>query len=512
MVAPHLKLVDSLKKLRAHQRKGRGVVRAGDVSRTHLDRLVDAGFLRLIVKGWYMPSRPDEPQGDTTSWFVSIRDFVQGYCDERFGADWHVNAELSLQLHTGSTTLPLQIQVHSPAGFNNALVLPAQTSIFDYRVKALADPEQRTVVQNLRALTLEAALVRVSPHVWQSDALTLRLALQQLGDASALNRVLLAGEHSVVAGRMVGALQAVGLPDLATDVLQTMRAAGFVVVPSNPFAQPVLAVRQRPESPYCARIRAMWAHMRQQVLGAWRVPVHAPLAVQAYLTQVQERYVADAYHSLSIEGYQVNDALIEKIRAGQWQPDTNAADQQDRNVLATRGYYEAHQAVQYSVAKALEGANVGEVLRTDLQGWYRAMWSPSVQAGALKPQDLAGWRNAAIYIKNARHVPLPPEAVRDAMPLLFELLADEPEPAVRAVLGHFVFVFIHPYMDGNGRLGRFIMNLLLAAGGWPWTVVTMEVRSAYMQALDVASTEQNIVPFTLLLAQLVQVEQDRLVV
>jgi Fic/DOC family len=352
--------------------------------------------------------------------------------------------------------------------------------------------------------------------VWQSDALTLRLALQQLGDASALNRVLLAGEHSVVAGRLVGALQAVGLPDLAADVLQTMRAAGFVVTPSNPFAQPVLAVRQRPESPYCARIRAMWAHMRGQVLATWTTPARALLPVEAYLAQVQERYVADAYHSLSIEGYQVNDALIEKIRLGKWQPDTNAADQQDRNVLATRGYYEAHMAVQHSLRKALAGANmginVGALLKTDLQGWYSAMWSPSVQAGALKPQDLAGWRNAAVYIKNARHVPLPPEAVRDAMPLLFELLADEPEPAVRAVLGHFVFVFIHPYMDGNGRLGRFIMNLLLAAGGWPWTVVTMDVRSAYMQALDVASTEHNIAPFTQLLGQLVQAEQDRLVV
>ncbi|MDN8616095.1 Fic family protein [Variovorax ginsengisoli] len=47
------------------------------------------------------------------------------------------------------------------------------------------------------------------------------------------------------------------------------------------------------------------------------------------------------------------------------------------------------------------------------------------------------------------------------MPALFELLRDEPSAAVRAVLGHFMFDFIHPYMDGNGRLGRFIMNTML---------------------------------------------------
>jgi Fic family protein len=42
------------------------------------------------------------------------------------------------------------------------------------------------------------------------------------------------------------------------------------------------------------------------------------------------------------------------------------------------------------------------------------------------------------------HVPLNREAVRDAMPAFFDLLREEKEPAVRVVLGHFVFVYIHP--------------------------------------------------------------------
>jgi hypothetical protein len=40
------------------------------------------------------------------------------------------------------------------------------------------------------------------------------------------------------------------------------------------------------------------------------------------------------------------------------------------------------------------------------------------------------------------------------MPVLFDLIAAEPHPGVRAVLGHFFFVYIHPYMDGNGRLQK----------------------------------------------------------
>jgi hypothetical protein len=77
------------------------------------------------------------------------------------------------------------------------------------------------------------------------------------------------------------------------------------------------------------------------------------------------------------------------------------------------------------------------------------------------------------------HMPLNRDAVRDAMPALFDLLREETDPGVRVVLGHFVFVYIHPYMDGNGRMGRFLMNTMMASGGYPWTVIPVGERSAY---------------------------------
>ncbi|MDZ5696714.1 Fic family protein [Chelativorans sp. M5D2P16] len=81
------------------------------------------------------------------------------------------------------------------------------------------------------------------------------------------------------------------------------------------------------------------------------------------------------------------------------------------------------------------------------------------------------------------------------MPVFFELLAAEEDPAVRVVLGHFIFVYIHPYMDGNGRVGRFLMNVMLASGGYPWTVIPVERCNDYMAALEQASVHQNISPF-----------------
>ena len=52
----------------------------------------------------------------------------------------------------------------------------------------------------------------------------------------------------------------------------------------------------------------------------------------------------------------------------------------------------------------------------------------------------------------------------DAMETYFELLANEKDPFVKAVLGHHLFGYIHPYMDGNGRMARFIMNAFLIRG------------------------------------------------
>jgi Fic family protein len=88
------------------------------------------------------------------------------------------------------------------------------------------------------------------------------------------------------------------------------------------------------------------------------------------------------------------------------------------------------------------------------------------------------------------------------MPVLFDLLETETEPQVRAVLGHFAFVYVHPYLDGNGRLARFLMNLMLVPAGHVWTVIPVERRNEYMAALEQASSFSNIAPFARFIAEL----------
>ena len=76
------------------------------------------------------------------------------------------------------------------------------------------------------------------------------------------------------------------------------------------------------------------------------------------------------------------------------------------------------------------------------------------------------------------------------------------------VLGHFFFVYIHPYFGGNGRIGRFVMNAMMAAAGLPWTVIRVDDRAEYMRTLDLASAHGNIEPFCRFLLK-TMVRQDR---
>ncbi len=507
MATPREKLAASLEALRVLQDQGAVAIQTADLGRTHRERLLANGYLQDVMKGWYIPARPDDAIGESTAWYTSFWAFCAAYLTKRFGGNWCLSPEHSLSLHVGNQTVPRQLLVRSTKGGNTVTALPYGTSLFD--IRAAVPPEKDTVQRNgLRLYALPVALVACSPTFFEINPTDARAALATIRDASEVLDRLLEGGHSTIAGRLVGAFRNIGRARIADGILKTMRAAGYAVREQDPFSHkiaPVLPARD--VSPYAGRARLLWQDMRGAVIGRFPAPPGRPKNIKAYLKRVQEAYVIDAYHSLSIEGYRVSPALIERVGRGDWNPDAGERDRDHRNALAARGYWQAFRSVQKSLGRVLRGENAGTVADEDHGTWYREMFSPSVIAGLLKTSDLAGYRNSPVYIRRSMHVPPNPDAVRDAMPVFFEMLAAETEPSVRVVLGHFIFVYIHPYMDGNGRIGRFLMNVMLAAGGYPWTVVPLERRDAYMAALEEASVRQNIIPFTEFLARLVS---DRL--
>ncbi|MFP4465101.1 MAG: Fic family protein, partial [Alphaproteobacteria bacterium] len=452
MATPSEKLAQSLEQLEKLQgADGAAAIRSKDIPRADRERLLKNGFLKEVMKGWYVPARPDEQQGESTAWYASFWRFCAVYLLERFGTDWCLSPEQSLLLHAGNWTVPGQLLIRAPKAGNKIINLPHNTSLLDVRSTM---PEEKDVLEQdgLRLFSLEAALVSCSPGFYTQNPTDARAALAMVKDSSGLLAKLLDGGHSSIAGRLAGAFRNIGRQRIADEIVKTMSAAGYDVRENDPFANtPAFILPARETSPYVNRIKLLWQTMRTPVMDHFPEAPGLPRAVKRYMKHVDDVYVTDAYHSLSIEGYRVTPELIERVREGNWNPDNNEQDREHKNALAARGYWQAFQAVHNSVERILSKENPGHIADEDHGAWYRELFAPSVTAGILRPSDLAGYRSGPVYIRRSMHVPMSHEAVRDVMPVFFELLAEEENPAARVVLGHFIFVYIHPYFDGNGR-------------------------------------------------------------
>jgi Fic family protein len=76
-------------------------------------------------------------------------------------------------------------------------------------------------------------------------------------------------------------------------------------------------------------------------------------------------------------------------------------------------------------------------------------------------------------------------------------------PAEAAALAHLELVSIHPFMDGNGRTARLLMNLLLLKSGYSQTIIPPVVRADYITTLDIAHIQGNVQPFLNFISQMI---------
>ena len=479
------------------------IIHTSELSRSEREVLVANHWLEEIIAGWYLVVRPDLAEGDTTAWYANFWDFLHLYLHKLYENNYCLSAEVSLELQIGTTHIPEQVIVMANSGSGKRLQLPFNTSIFVY-ADAVRLPIKRIEVRGLQVMPFEYALCKVSPSYFLNNKREVEIALQSITDPTELIRTIVEHKFKAAAGRIIGAYRLLDNTLMADRIKQSLSLVGFAVQEINPFKEEPLIRGRGFKSPYIARIHAMWKEFRCVVMDNFPIAPGIPKDSTDYLQQVNAIYTQDAYNSLSIEGYQVTRQLLEKIKSADWNPEGNQEDKQKHNALAARGYYEAFGQVKESISKIINGTEPGLVIEKDLQLWFQNLFAPSVKAGILTPVELFGYRRHQVYIRNSRHTPPSSQYLREIMTAFFECIQAEEHAAVRAIVGHFLFVYIHPFMDGNGRIGRFLMNTMLASGGYPWTIVHVERRNEYFRALETASVDANILPFT----QFIKAEMD----
>ncbi|MDE1857201.1 MAG: Fic family protein [Candidatus Micrarchaeota archaeon] len=144
---------------------------------------------------------------------------------------------------------------------------------------------------------------------------------------------------------------------------------------------------------------------------------------------------------------------------------------------------EAHKRIFYRMLEYSGDLSIGIIL-----AWHKGL------LGETKP-DLAGViRNYGVYITNSRF--RPPSAI-DVQTYILEFFRwysreeSKINPVELAALAHVKFETIHPFGDGNGRIGRLIMNFILHRNGYPMIDIKFRDRKGYYRALERSQVRKN---------------------
>jgi hypothetical protein len=204
MPKPSENLAKALEVLHRLQETGHVAIYTNDIpGRQVRERLIKNGFIKEVTKGWYISSRPDERTGDSTSWYASYWEFCARYQDHKYGDDWCLSPDLSLQLNTGNWSVPIQLIVKSPKASNSPTRLPYDSSIFNLKGE-LPEKQLLTTNKGIRLYTLEASLIYCPVNLFTQNPIDTRTALAMIRSASELLPLLLEKGHTVYAGRLAG--------------------------------------------------------------------------------------------------------------------------------------------------------------------------------------------------------------------------------------------------------------------------------------------------------------------
>ena len=113
------------------------------------------------------------------------------------------------------------------------------------------------------------------------------------------------------------------------------------------------------------------------------------------------------------------------------------------------------------------------------------------------PSKIGGlYRRVNISIKGSNHTPCSYEKVYDRMTKYFNFMQEEPKDLWEYISYlHLQLAKIHPFLDGNGRLARLVLNYELMKNGFMPIIITSEEKEKYFSTLESFKVDKEIKPF-----------------
>jgi Fic family protein len=137
------------------------------------------------------------------------------------------------------------------------------------------------------------------------------------------------------------------------------------------------------------------------------------------------------------------------------------------------------------------------IAERDILGLHRAIMSGIISSAG-------EYRQGDVQIREASFTPPPAYMVQDLVRELVTFVGENPEelrPIELAAHVHYYMAWIHPFDDGNGRMARLLMNLILLRNSYAIAVVKKVDRKKYLETLDAVSGRGEFIPFLVFMAR-----------
>ncbi|XP_004615557.1 protein adenylyltransferase FICD [Sorex araneus] len=211
---------------------------------------------------------------------------------------------------------------------------------------------------------------------------------------------------------------------------------------------------------------------------------------------MEETYYHHIYHTVAIEGNTLTLSEIRHILETRYAVPGKSLEEQNE-VLGM------HAAMKYVNTTLV--SRVGSVTTGDLLEIHRRV------LGYVDPVEAGRFRRTQVLV--GHHLPPPPQDVARQTDEFVQWLNSEDamnlHPVEFAALAHYKLVYIHPFIDGNGRTSRLLMNLILMQAGYPPITIRKEQRAEYYHVLE-AANEGDVRPFIRFIAKCTETTLDTL--
>ncbi|XP_033638353.1 protein adenylyltransferase FICD-like [Asterias rubens] len=188
----------------------------------------------------------------------------------------------------------------------------------------------------------------------------------------------------------------------------------------------------------------------------------------------QEMFYQHIYHTTAIEG---NTLSLEQMRSVM---ETGMAVQ-GKSVLEHNEIIGMSSALQFINNTLMN--KFGDITVHDILEIHRRV------LGHVDPIEAGNIRTTQVFVGS--HIPPAPTEVEELLQEFIEWLTSEKtnemHPVEFAALAHYKFVYIHPFLDGNGRTSRLLMNLILMRAGYPPIIIKVTQRHEYYETIKQAN-------------------------